>query len=193
MMVQKLVIAGIILAAGQSKRFGRCKQLANFNGKSLLNRTIDEVCGVIDGPTYVVVGASRADITPTIPHNAEVVVNSDWTSGMGSSIAVGVAHAVLQQDLDGILIAVCDQIRVTREDYQHLCERFDGNSVVSAKYGSANGVPAIFPRSMFSSLKQLDGEIGARRILNKEALSLIEIPMEHAKFDVDTPIDLFMD
>ncbi|MEE3046693.1 MAG: nucleotidyltransferase family protein [Pseudomonadota bacterium] len=185
-----MMIAAIILAAGQSKRFGRCKQLANFNGKSLLNHAIDEVRQAVSGPIYVVLGASRDEIAPTITTDVEVVVNSNWTSGMGSSIAVGVACAARQNDLDGILIAVCDQVRVTQQDYRHLTDRFDGRSVISAQYGSANGVPAIFPRSMFSALEKLDGEIGARRILNKESSPVTKIPMDHAGFDVDTPLDL---
>lgn len=189
-MEKQMVIAAIVLAAGQSKRFGRCKQLANFRGKSLLNRTIDEVRDAVNGPKYVVLGASRSEIAPTIATDVELVVNHNWTSGMGSSIAVGVSLVTRRHDVDGILIAVCDQIRVTYQDYRHLGERFDGNSVISAQYGSANGVPAIFPRSMFPLLERLDGEIGARQILNKESLRVTEIPMDHARYDVDTPLDL---
>lgn len=157
-------IAGIILAAGESRRFGGRKQLAEISGKSLLRHAIDAVGGACTDRPFVVLGAYHEEIAPQIAGCATVILNPEWSQGMGTSIIAGI-HAIKDHaaEFDGALIAVCDQICLKESDYRKLVAAFDGSSIVATAYPDGLGVPAIFPRSMWDDLAKLDGATGAKK------------------------------
>ena len=81
----------VILAAGGSKRFGSAKQLADISGETLLNRVIDGVGTWAPGRIVVVLGAEADSIRQSIPDGIDMVVCSEWKSGMAASLVAGVA------------------------------------------------------------------------------------------------------
>jgi CTP:molybdopterin cytidylyltransferase MocA len=85
-----------------------------------------------------------------------------------------------------------DQAAVTAEDLKRLVSawRRQPEYIAAACYGATTGVPAIFPRSTFSDLRALRGDVGARVLLQRNPDRLVRVPMPSAAIDIDTPEDL---
>ena len=84
----------VILAAGNSSRFGSAKQLLHFNNKTLLQHVIDEAIDAGAEPIVVVTGANADEVSKEIKSNkVEIVFNKDWKEGMASGIVAGVKES----------------------------------------------------------------------------------------------------
>jgi len=181
----------IVLAAGASTRFGSPKQLARLNGRPLLHMAVTRATEIAGHAVTVVLGANAADLAPLLKHTtASIVINRDWSEGMGSSIRAGIAK--VPAAAAGVLLMVADQPAVTADDLRRLAGawRRQTDHVVAAIYGGTIGVPAIFPRTYFSALGELRGDRGARVLLARNPDRVIRVPMESAALDIDTPEDL---
>jgi molybdenum cofactor cytidylyltransferase len=181
----------IVLAAGASTRFGSAKQLARVAGRPLLHTAVARATEVAGSAVVVVLGARAAELAPLLTHSpASVVINRDWREGMASSIRAGVAR--LPSTCTAVLLMVVDQAAVTAEDLKRLVGtwRRQPDYIVAARYGMTTGVPAIFPRSVFSDLALLRGDVGARGLLQRNRDRVVRVPMARAAIDIDTPEDL---
>mgnify|MGYP006084423667 CR=1 FL=1 len=176
----------LILAAGAASRYGSAKQLINHHGKSLLQHCIDKANEVCPGRVSVVLGANRELIEPLISE-AKVIRNNHWQQGLGASIAIGVEN--IDPQSDGLLILLADQIALTIDDLNLLLDAFDGSNTVSSYYAGRRGVPAIFPRSLYAELRALSGDSGAKAVLQRSDIGLVEIDLPLAVMDIDTPED----
>ena len=176
----------LILAAGAASRFGSAKQLISHHGKPLLQHCIDKANGICPGRVSVVLGANHQQIEAQIS-GAKVILNNHWQQGLGASIAAGVVNVDPQSD--GLLILLADQIALTTEDLKLLLEAFNSSNTVSAYYAGRRGVPAIFPRSLYADLKALSGDSGAKAVLHRGDINLVEIDLPQAAMDIDTPED----
>jgi molybdenum cofactor cytidylyltransferase len=176
----------LILAAGAASRFGSAKQLISHHGKPLLQHCIDKANGICPGRVSVVLGANHQQIEVQIS-GAKVILNNHWQQGLGASIAAGVAN--IDPQSDGLLILLADQIALTTEDFKLLLEAFNSSNTVSAYYAGRRGVPAIFPRSLYADLKALTGDSGAKAVLHRGDINLVEIDLPQAAMDIDTPED----
>ncbi len=174
-------IAAVVLAAGASTRLGEPKQLVRLGGESLLERAVRVAREAGCSPVVVVLGASAGMIRSTCDlGDARVVVNEDWASGMGSSVAVGVSGL---QGVDGCVVMTCDMPAVTAS---HLRSLMAADEVTASAYAGRRGVPAYFPASAFAALRELRGDAGARELL-KEARC---VELVGGELDVDTVGDL---
>jgi molybdenum cofactor cytidylyltransferase len=181
----------IVLAAGASTRFGSAKQLVRVAGRPLLHTAVARAAEVAGSAVSVVLGANAAELTPLLTHTqATIIINRDWREGMGSSIRAGIAR--LPPSCTAVLLMVVDQAAVTGEDLKRLASiwRRQPEYVAAAHYGATTGVPAIFPRPMFSDLQSLRGDVGARQLLRRNPDRVVRVPMERAAIDIDTPEDL---
>ena len=183
-------IACLLLAAGSGTRFGGCKQLAPLNGVPLVVHALQRLVPLFAGRLFSVLGAARDEIRPHVAPLSRVIENPHWRDGIGSSIACGVAAVEAQLDCDAVLIALADQARLTADDYCRLVERFDGQRIVAAGYAGRAGVPAIFPAGWFASLRALDGDRGARVLLDELREEIVVVPLAAAADDIDTREDL---
>lgn len=186
-------IGGLLLAAGGSRRLGTAKQLLEFRGKTLLHRAVKALVETACDPVVVVLGAeidrSKTEIED-LP--VTVIVNDDWESGMSSSIRIGLEKLLLlEPDIDAVMIMLCDQPFVTAEKIGLFIEEFKRKNpaIMAAKYNEVLGVPALFSRTMFGELANLEGDKGARDLIRKTD-SIIAIDLPEAAFDIDTREDL---
>ena len=184
------MIAGVVLAAGESSRLGSPKQLVRVKERTLLVHTAD--CLVRGGcaRVAVVLGASMEKIVPTlIGLEAKVVVNEDWREGIASSIRAGIS--ALADEVEAVVLATCDQPRLEPDVVRRLIARFDGvpECMVACEYAGTVGVPALFGRGRFEELLQLRGESGARRLLRGNIDRVVRVPWPGGTFDVDLPSD----
>jgi molybdenum cofactor cytidylyltransferase len=181
----------IVLAAGASTRFGSTKQLVRVNGRPLMHTVVSRAVELAGHSVTVVLGANAGELAPLLKHSpASVAVNRDWSEGIASSIREGVRHA--PQTADGVLIALADQAAVTTEDLRRLASAWRRNptAIVTAQYGGAVGVPAIFPRWCFRELNELRGDRGAQLLIQRHVDRVVRLPMPSAEFDIDRPEDL---
>ena len=184
-------IFAIILAAGESSRFGSTKQLSEYDGESLVSRAVRLAETVCADHTVLVVGNDWQKVLATCsPQLGFFVRNEDYQTGMASSIACGVgslAHAA-----DAVLLLMADQPLITAQHLDALILHWTvtpGDIVVS-EYAGVQGPPAIFPARCFESLCELEGDQGARSILSDSRFSVSGIAFEAAAIDIDTPEDL---
>jgi molybdenum cofactor cytidylyltransferase len=181
----------IVLAAGASTRFGSAKQLVRVAGRPLLHTAVARAAEVAGTAVTVVLGARAAELTRLLTHSqSSVVINREWREGMASSIRAGVSR--LPASCTAVLLTVVDQAAVTAEDLKRLVSawRRQSDYIAAAHYGNTAGVPAIFPRSTFSDLLALRGDVGARVLLRRNPDRVVRVPMARAAIDIDTPEDL---
>jgi molybdenum cofactor cytidylyltransferase len=183
----------LLLAAGQSRRLGRPKQLLEHAGETLLAKTVNAARGIDAAPVIVVVGAHAERLTPllTDPH-LTIVQNPDWSEGMASSVRHGLAVTTKRfPETDGVIIIVCDQPGLDTNILQHLIDlqRTTALSAAAAAYAGRLGTPAIFHASLFADLLKLSGDRGARQLLQELGSLVAILPFEEGVLDIDTEED----
>lgn len=195
-------LAIVIPAAGCSSRLGQLKQLVSIGAEPLLVRTIRTVSEAaarlaVDVELFVVLGYEAKQITrrisPYLSLNSlpvNLIVNSDWQSGIGSSISFGVSH--LQGKFDAALVVLGDQWALSSPDFDALLQQWvrTPQKLVASCYGAnCFGVPAIFPQTFFSALIEMKSS-GAKRLIKRHIESTQFVDIERAIFDLDTPEQL---
>jgi molybdenum cofactor cytidylyltransferase len=181
----------VVLAAGASTRFGSPKQLVRVNGRPLLHAVVGRAVEIAGHSVTVVLGANAAELAPLMKHTpASVIVNRDWSEGMGSSIRAGIAR--VPSSCAGVMLMLADQAAVTTEDLRRLINswRRQPEYIVAAQYSGTTGAPAIFPRTSFVDLAALRGDSGARSVFGRNPDRVVRVRMESAALDIDTPEDL---
>ena len=186
-------VGAVILAAGSSSRMGSPKQTLQFRGVSLLRRAGRAALGAGCRPVIVVTGAhselSRRELEGL---DVREVLNPLWETGMASSIRAGVEELV-RADAESVaaVFMVCDQPHVTAEVVNGLvaAHRATGKAVVASTYGGSFGVPALFGRTLFAELAQLEGATGAKQVIKRHAGEAHFLPFPCGEVDVDTPDD----
>lgn len=193
-MKERAKIGVIILAAGSSGRLGYPKQLVGFRGKSLLQHSIDVAESVDFKTKILILGAKAEEIESKLDiRNFEVVYNENWKDGMGTSISKGISEAIkLEKELDHILILLSDQPFVTGKKIQELIQvQLDSKTPATfSEYADEVGVPAIFSRELFSKLKKLKKDQGAKKLILKNQIEFKTVKFEGGNFDVDTAEDV---
>ena len=182
------MIPAIILAAGASRRLGRPKQLVALEGETLLRRAARAALAGC-APVLVVVGSRAADMAADLAGlPVTVVVNEGWEEGMASSIRAGIR--ALPAGAEGVLFLVCDQIAVDGALVERLLEvqRTHPDAVLACGYAGTRGTPSVFPARCFPQLLELQGDRGARGLLQGEGVLVLSFPEGEA--DVDRPEDL---
>lgn len=181
--------AGILLAAGVSRRLGQAKQLLSLDGETLIHRAARALSESGCAPLIVVLGAVDAECRAALKDlPVQFVTNENWRDGMGSSIAAAMT-ALSTQEPDAAIISVCDQPFLSAEIIRALLHQHEitNSSLVASDYGGALGPPALFASQHFSELAQLRGEQGARRLFHSHETARVLFAQGRA--DIDTPDD----
>jgi molybdenum cofactor cytidylyltransferase len=190
-MTQPDELAGLVLAAGESARLGTPKQLAEFRGRPLVAHAVDHALALCDAGVVLVTGAHASGVEAAVAGRPLTVVhNPDWKRGIGSSLRAGM-RAIAAKNPGGVLIQVCDQPLIDRDDLIALRALWthDPQTSAATRYPDGAGVPAIFPATMFAALAACADSAGARELL-------ADLPPERlagvrgAEADIDTPDDL---
>lgn len=181
--------AAVVLAAGGSRRLGVPKQLLCWHGSSLVRRAVGAALGSGCRPVYVVVGSQAQEVVAELSDTRAVVVeNSAWQQGLAGSIAAGVRAATADAEPAALLLMLVDQPHVSVDVLARLRSAFDGG-IAAARYAGTLGVPAVFGRQYFRALLRLQGDRGARSLIESEVKSVRSIDCEEAAVDIDTPQD----
>jgi molybdenum cofactor cytidylyltransferase len=183
----------ILLAAGNSSRLGRPKQLLSFEGETLLRRCLQAASASQGEPIVLVLGAQAETIKPSIDgFDVHIIENKDWEEGMASSIRAGIkALTRINADAKGCILMVCDQPYVTSSSLDSLITSYQRTSkpIVASSYENTFGPPAFFHHSLFDELMQLKGDVGARSVVQQHTGEVEVIPFPEGTYDVDTEAD----
>ncbi|HEV7309095.1 molybdopterin-binding/glycosyltransferase family 2 protein [Ensifer sp.] len=183
----------VVLAAGRASRMGPeggHKLLATFGGVPLVRRSVEAAIAAAPGRVTVVTGHREADIRAALEGLAvRFVSNPDYLSGMASSLTAGLA--AIGSRASGMLVMLADMPGIGCEDLARLTARFqseDGRAIVRATSDGQRGNPVILPRQTFADIRRLVGDVGARHIIEKSALPVIDVELgSAARLDLDTP------
>tara|TARA_Y100000022_G_scaffold196611_1_gene203866 strand:- start:438 stop:998 length:561 start_codon:yes stop_codon:yes gene_type:complete len=177
------------MAAGASRRFGNIKQLVKIDGVSMALRSYNILNNVLEGRTYLVLGANAEFIARDF-QVSNTIYNRRWSMGLGSSISYVATEMKNESACSGVLITLGDQVKLNEQDYQKLVEVYDGKNIVVSSYGCKKGPPAIFPRKYFKQLIHLKGDIGAREVISSNRNFVTSCRLDNASFDIDFKDDL---
>jgi molybdenum cofactor cytidylyltransferase len=180
------LIGGLVLAAGEGSRFGGAKQLAELDGRPLLEHAIAAMSGV--ERVVVVLGAHADEIRARVDFGRAVpVVSEDWREGQSASLRAGLREL---GDADPVVVTLGDQPRITPEAIVFALSRYDGTRPVRTTYGGSPGHPVVLPGWMIPELMKLEGDRGARLLLEEAGVLEVEAGHLASAADVDTPDDL---
>lgn len=185
-------VAAVVLAAGESRRFGSPKQLLAWGEQSLLEHVVDMVLGSSVDDVLVVLG-HQAERIGSLLQNRPVkpVVNKEWETGLSSSIKAGLRS--LRPPHEACLFLLGDQPNVTTGLIDRMLQTYRATlpAIVVPSHRGRRGNPVLFNRSLFPELLALDGDQGGREIIQRHAdkVERVEVDEESAFLDIDTVAD----
>jgi CTP:molybdopterin cytidylyltransferase MocA len=182
-------VAGVLLAAGSGSRLGQPKALVVLGGQSLAARGIALLRAGGADPVIVVTGAAEL---VDLADDVRCVHNPDWQTGMGSSLATGLAH--VPSGCDAAVVALADQPLVGPESVRRLIAAHQaGASVAVACYDGQPRNPVLIGREYWPEVVALAaGDVGARPFLrgHPDLVSRVECADTGRPDDIDSPEDL---
>jgi molybdenum cofactor cytidylyltransferase len=189
--LEREMIAGIVLAAGLSRRMGQSKVLMKVGGRAIIRYVVESVLAggvdsvwVVTGPDIEPIEAALAGI------EVQIAENPAPEEGQAGSVRTGIA--ALPPSVDAVLIALGDQPLLAPSIIPALlaARRTSPKLIVAPRYRDGQGNPVVFKREIFPELLRLTGDQGARPIIQKEPTRVewveLDLPMPP---DVDTPDD----
>jgi molybdenum cofactor cytidylyltransferase len=185
-------VSAIVLAAGQSKRMGKLKQLMPLGESTILEQTLDNLLGSKLTEVIVVLGHQAEEIRKRLSGRpVKIVVNPLHRKGMGASIAAGLQF--VDSQARAVMLVLGDQPYVDNPTINRLIEAFGSNKkgIVIPTYKGKRGHPLIFARKYDKPLSNLSGDIGGREIIREHPEDVLEVPVkcEGVVLDIDTPPD----
>jgi molybdenum cofactor cytidylyltransferase len=184
----------IILAAGNSSRLGRPKQLLPYRGKTLLTHITTEALNASLYPVMVVTGAFQMEIRDSLLEQAiEIAHNPDWEKGMASGIVAGLSKILsLYPDIEAVIIAVCDQPYISADLFRQLTEKHEGSgkAIIASAYSGTAGTPVLFDSKYFRELLTLSGGEGAKQLLQRYRDDVLTVPFPQGEIDIDKEEDV---
>jgi molybdenum cofactor cytidylyltransferase len=187
-------VAAILLAAGKASRMGEGgphKLLAEFDGLPLVRRSAETAARSKASSVTVVTGHRRAEIEAALSElDVGLAHNADYASGMASSLVAGFSSPQAKE-ADGILVMLADMPGVSVADLDMLIAAFrasGGQSIVRAVSRGKRGNPVILPRPLYDAVLKLEGDVGARYIIETSEVPVVDVDIgDGAHLDVDTP------
>lgn len=189
-------LAAVILAAGRSRRFGGDKRLAQVRGQPLIVHALAALDGFDFAQKVAVIRPDDAATENPLGdllrhHGVTPVVNPRADEGMGTSLACGIAAL---ETVDGAFIVLADMPDIPSGLYAELASRLatgDADIVIPGHEGRW-GHPVLFGAVCFAELKTLDGDRGARGLIDagRYRPAFVEVAVSGILRDIDRPQDL---
>lgn len=183
----------ILLAAGSSSRLGRPKQLNSYQGKTLIQHSIEEAKKSQADCLVVVLGANAGLIQMGFDYSSTpFIINADWENGMSSSMQAGLRFLIGKENVDQVVLMLCDQPFVDASLLDHLitAKETSGKGIVAAAYSNTLGVPALFEERYFEELLQLTGSEGAKKVIFNHQEEVHALDFQLGAVDLDTEEDV---
>jgi molybdenum cofactor cytidylyltransferase len=183
-----LRIGAVILAAGESRRFGGRKQLATLEGKSLLEHVLALALSASLNPVVAVVPMWLTTLPSPVHPALRLVRNPSPELGLSHSLRQG--FAALPGEVEAAIILLGDQPRVPLADLQALIAARGRQPIIGLRAGGRIGPPVLVERSHFLIVEQARDDIGLREVLELHAEWVGAVEVEAHTPDIDRPGDL---
>ncbi|ACM18476.1 molybdopterin-dioxomolybdenum cytidylyltransferase, putative [Geotalea daltonii FRC-32] len=185
-------VAGIVLAAGSSRRMGQPKQLLPFRGRTVIERVVENALASSLQRVIVVLGHEAERIKPLLEQKSvTTVINSAYETGQSSSLKAGLN--AIPVNFDAALFLLGDQPLVTAETIDLIMAGFaDSHApIVIPTFDGQRGNPVLFSRETFPLMDTLNGDCGARTLFQEYAgrIRSIEVQTPAILMDLDTEED----
>lgn len=185
--------AGLVLAAGSSRRMGSPKQLLAIDGRPLLEVVVAHACASRLDDVLVVLGAAADEIRGKVDlGRARVLVNPDHASGMASSLRAGLAS--LDPGVERVTVILGDQPEIGGGLIDRLLDLQQQSGLPAAAL-SFNGLlhpPVVLARELWGDLMDLEGDVGCRAVIRARPELVAQLSsgddLNHP-VDLDTPED----
>lgn len=189
-------VAGVLLAAGESRRMGSTNKMTlSIGGPSLLRHAAEVLCSSRLAEIVAVVGYAAPEAERQLAGLPRVrtVRNADYVQGQMSSVQCGLQS--LSRSYEGIMICLGDQPLLTAHDVDSLIDTFLGQErrpILVPTYQGRRGNPIVLS-AMHQATILADGtaNFGCRRLIERHPqwITTVEMADDHVVFDVDTPED----
>jgi len=181
----------VIMASGQSKRFGEDKLFLPVDGVPMVKHALDAVPrGVFEIVAVVYRESKLGDMASESGFIG--VLNPDDGEDVSTTIRVGLS--TMPDGLEGCMFMVCDQPLLTSDSIRKLVEAFYAapQAIVRLAFGDKEGNPVIFPAALFEELLSLPAFESGRFVINghRNLVQCVQAAEESELLDIDTPDDL---
>ena len=195
-MLWKKPTAGIILAAGESTRFGQPKQLLKLKSKYLIEWVIDASLESLLEQIVLVLGHEHQKIlhalgTKVQHSRLQVVINHKHKQGQSVSLQTGVLK--IRHIFPSVMFLLGDQPLLDSQTIDDLLIQFwsSDKDICVPVFRSKRGNPTIFSRQFYSEFQKIKGDLGARKIIERYPDRVLEVQLDNpwCFFDIDTDKD----
>ena len=185
------MIGAIILAAGRSTRMGSNKLLEDLNGKPLVRHVAEAALASKVHPVIVVTGHQHEGVSAALEGlNLTFIHNADFADGLSTSLKTGVA--ALTTEVTAVIVLLGDMPLIPSAAIDQLITVFEASPQKIAAvpvYEGEWGNPVLLSRTLFEEVATLQGDAGARKLLNGRTEDVLEVPIasDAVLIDLDTP------
>lgn len=185
------MIAGLVLAAGESSRMGQDKALLTYQGKTFLEQILVTLREAGIDRTVVVLGHHADEIQRAVNlKGAHVVINRDYRRGQTSSLQAGLA-VLVEPPLEAIILCLVDHPAVSAGTIRKLVNGFRASQapVMIPTFKGRHGHPVLVARRLFAELLALAPDQGANTVIRKyrNATQFVDVDDRGILLDVDDP------
>ena len=183
------MISAILLAAGQSKRMnGDNKLVKKIRDIPLIKHSVNNILASSIDELIIVLGYQKEIIKKLLDKNEKikVVFNRDFESGIASSIKTGLGH--LSKKTEFFFICLADMPLVNHNIYNQMIGSKNNKEIIVPTYKGQQGNPVLFSNSLKDKIMNIQGDIGAKKILelNKDKIFNLKINDQSITKDFNT-------
>jgi len=196
-------VAGLVLAAGGGSRLGRPKAEVVVGGRRLVDRAIESCVRAGMNPVVVVLGAVWLTPMPLAdsPDNPDkdvpevwLVENSDWATGMASSLRAGLAALEYDAGIGAVVVTLVDTLSVGEGHLRRVASALsNGATAAVATYEGKARTPVGLAREVWADVAAtVAGDEGARGWLRAHPQQVTDVECADLGrwTDIDTPAHL---
>ena len=180
------MISAILLAAGQSKRMdGENKLTKGIQGIPLIKLSVKNILASSVNELIVVLGYQKEIIEKLIDKNEKIkfVFNNNFESGMASSIKIGLNN--LSEKTEAFFICLGDMPMINQDVYNQLIRSRNNKEIIVPTYKGQQRNPILFSKSMKSIIISIEGDIGAKKILEQNKDKILKVKIDDINITKD--------
>jgi molybdenum cofactor cytidylyltransferase len=185
--------AGIILAAGESTRFGAPKQLLDWKGKPFVRQVAETALQAGLKPVVVITGFHAADVESALSGLPVTIIrNPQYQQGQSTSIRAGINSLPSPGMVGAAIFLLADQPQIPEDVIRALVESHGQNMqsiLAPLVLEDRRANPVLFDCDTFPDLMQLTGDVGGRGIFDKHRVEYLPWHDDNLLLDVDKPED----
>ena len=180
------MISAILLAAGQSKRMnGENKLIKEIQGIPLIKLSVKNILASSIDELIVVLGHQKEIVEKIIDKNKKIkfVFNKEFENGMASSIKTGLNN--LSEKTEAFFICLGDMPLINQDVYNQLIRSRNNEEIIVPTYKGQQGNPILFSKSMKSIIISIEGDIGAKKILEQNKDKILKVKIDDINITKD--------